>query len=292
VLIGRPIANTQFYIVDKELEPVPIGVAGELLIGGDGLSRGYLNRPELTAERFVENPFSDSGSRVYRTGDLARFRQDGGIEFLGRLDFQVKVRGYRIELGEIESVLTQHAGAKDAVAVAREDRDGDSRLVAYYIPKADRLLKSSDLGKILREKLPEYMIPSCFVELEAFPLTPNGKINRKALPALSVEAGAPDRVAIAPKTPTEEMVLGIFRSVLHRADCGVSDNFFDLGGHSLMAARLMSRLRTESGVDLPLRDLFARPTVAGLAEAIDALQWLQKSGTTTNSENIRDEFVL
>ena len=291
VLIGPPIANTQLYIVDKELEPVPIGVAGELLIGGHGLSRGYLNRPELIAERFIENPFSGSG-RVYRTGDLARFRSDGGIEFLGRLDFQVKVRGFRIELGEIEQVLTQHAGAKDAVAITWKDRDGETQLVAYYIPAVDRPLKARDLGRILREKLPDYMIPSCFVEMEAFPLTPNGKIDRKALPAPSMEDGAPDEVAAPPQTPTEEMVLDVFRAALGRTDFGVSDNFFDLGGHSLLAARLMARLRSVSGVDIPLRDLFARPTVAGLAEAVDAFRWVQNSSMPSDVTGVREEIVL
>jgi amino acid adenylation domain-containing protein len=292
VLIGLPIANTQFYIVDKELEPVPIGVAGELLIGGDGLSRGYLNRPELTAQRFIENPFSGSGSRVYRTGDLARFRSDGGIEFLGRLDFQVKVRGYRIELGEIEYVLTQHAGAKDAVAMTWEDQDGDKRLVAYYIPAADWPLKARDLGKMLREKLPDYMIPSYFVEMETFPLTPNGKIDRKALPTPSVGDGSSRGVAVAPQTPTEEMVLAVFHAVLDRTDFGVFDNFFDLGGHSLMAARIMFQLRVASGCDLPLRVLFERQTVSGLAEAIDGLAWLATSRQERAADDNRVEIVL
>jgi hypothetical protein len=173
-----------------------------------------------------------------------------------------------------------------------EDQDGDNRLVAYYIPAADRPLKALDLGKILREKLPDYMIPSCFVEMEAFPLTPNGKIDRKALPAPTVGDEPPPGIAATPQTPTEQMVLGIFRTVLDRGDFGVFDSFFDLGGHSLMAARLVSRLRTATGVDLPQRDLFARPTVAGLAEAIDGLQWLQKSNAPTDLAGIREEIVL
>jgi acyl carrier protein len=229
---------------------------------------------------------------LYRTGDLARWRSDGTLEHLGRLDFQVKLRGFRIELGEIETAIMQHPAVREVAVNAREDAPGDKRLIAYIVAENAPARLADELLTRLRAAMPEYMVPSQFVMLEALPRTHNGKLDRKALPAPSDENGSPSRVAVGPKTPTEELVLGIFRSVLDREDFGVTDNFFDLGGHSLMAARLMSRLRTESGVDLPLRDLFARPTVAGLAEAIDALQWLQKSRTPTNNDAVREEFVL
>jgi acyl-coenzyme A synthetase/AMP-(fatty) acid ligase/acyl carrier protein len=293
ITIGKPIANTTVRILDKSKNLCPIGVPGELCIGGDGVALGYWNRPELTADRFIPDPYSKiPGIRLYRTGDLARWRSDGTLEHLGRLDFQVKLRGFRIELGEIESGVAQHPAVREVAVIASEDTPGDKRLVAYIVaenPPADLVDK---LRAHLRAAMPEYMVPSQFVMLEALPRTPNGKLDRKALPAPSAEDGSVRAVAAAPRTPTEELVLGIFRSVLDREDFGVSDNFFDLGGHSLMAARLMSRLRSKSGVDLPLRDLFARPTVAGLAEAIDALQWLQKSEMPANGDGVREEFVV
>ena len=264
ITIGRPIDNTTMFIVDARMQLVPDGVPGELLIGGAGLARGYLARPELTAEKFVDF----RGSRVYRTGDVARWRRDGRIEVLGRADHQVKIRGFRIELGEIESVLAQHASVAEVVVVAREERAGDKRLVAYIVPH-DAAPSSSDLRAHLRTQLPDYMIPSAFVVLEQMPLTPNGKIDRRALPA-------PDAIAVetpvAPRTPEEQMLAGIWAEVLGVGSVGVADDFFALGGHSLLAAQLIARVSKAFGVEVPLRRLFDAPTVATFAEAVVAEQ--------------------
>jgi amino acid adenylation domain-containing protein len=268
ILIGRPIANTQLYIVDQHLEPVPLGVIGELLIGGDGVSRGYRNRPDLTAERFIETPFLDPGNRAYRTGDLARFHPDGRLELLGRLDHQVKLRGYRIELGEIEKVLSQHEAVKDAVVVTQEDQDGDKRLVAYCIPVTAGQLKSVQLGPFLQKQLPDYMLPSCFVEMEAFPLTPNGKIDRKALPKpenITLEAGSP---FVEPEGELELQLAEIWKRALRKPAIGANDNFFDLGGHSLLAAQVFAQMDRQIGVKLPLALLFQAPTIRQLAASV------------------------
>jgi amino acid adenylation domain-containing protein len=278
ITIGTPIANTTVRILDRQGNLCPVGVPGELCIGGAGVALGYWNRPDLTAERFIPDRFAvasegEVAARLYRTGDQARWRSDGTLEHLGRLDDQIKLRGFRIEAGEIEAGIAQHPAVREVAVIAREDAPGDKRLVAYLVvenPPADLL---DQLRALVRAASPEYMVPARFVRLEALPRTPNGKLDRKALPAPSEDALAPLGVAVAPRTPTEEMVLGVFRGVLERTDFGVFDNFFDLGGHSVMAARLMAKLRTASGLDLPLRHLFERPTVAGLAEAIDALAW-------------------
>jgi acyl-CoA synthetase (AMP-forming)/AMP-acid ligase II len=293
ITIGRPIANTTVRILDARRNLCPIGVPGELCLGGAGVALGYWNRPELTADRFIPDPFSATpGATLYRTGDRARWRGDGALEHLGRLDFQVKLRGFRIELGEIEAGIARHPAVREAVVIAREDVPGDRRLVAYLVAANPPAELVDQLRALLRAALPEYMVPAQFVMLKALPRTHNGKLDRKALPAPGAGDVAPRGVAVAPRTATEEMVLGVFRGVLDRADFGVLDNFFDLGGHSLMAARLMSRLRAASGVDLPLRDLFARPTAAGLAGAIEALQWLQKSQAPADSAGIREEIVF
>jgi len=268
VLIGRPIANTQLYIVDEHLEPVPLGVVGELLIAGDGLSTGYRKRPDLTAERFIETSFLDPGNRAYRTGDLARFHPDGRVELLGRLDHQVKVRGYRIELGEIEKVLSQHRAIKDAVVVTQEDQAGGISLVAYYIPVVSGRVKSGDLGKFLQRMLPDYMIPGCFVEMGAFPLTPNGKIDRKAFPkpeSIASKAGSP---FVEPEGELEQQLADIWKRALRKQNIGANDNFFDLGGHSLLAAQVFAQIDRQMGVKLPLALLFQAPTVRQLAESI------------------------
>jgi amino acid adenylation domain-containing protein len=257
VPIGRPLANTTFYVLDR-MHAVPSGAAGELCLGGDGLARGYLGRPELTAERFVPHPWGD-GERLYRTGDLVRRRPDGAVEFLGRLDHQVKIRGFRIEPGEIEAALALQPDVAACAVVVREDASGDRRLVAYVV--LDRPDSQPALASWLRERLPEFMIPSAFVVLDALPLTPNGKLDRKALPA--PEPAAQD--GTAPSTPAEELLAGIWAEVLGLARVGVHDNFFDLGGHSLLAMRVASRVRAVFGVELPLRRLFAAPTVAELA---------------------------
>jgi amino acid adenylation domain-containing protein len=276
ISIGRPIANTQIYILDSHLEPVPVGVHGELYIGGDGLARGYLNRPELTAELFVRNPFSDlPDSRLYRTGDRARYLTDGNIEFLGRVDNQVKIRGHRIELGEIEAALNQYPGVKDSVVVARErDSSSERELVGYLVPSEPAT--SSDLRNFLREKLPDYMVPSIFVPLEALPLTPNGKIDLYALPTPDGTRQKIDQGYVAPRTEIEELIAQVWREVLKLETVGVYDNFFELGGHSLVATRVAARLRTNFSIDLPLRKLFELPTVADLAEHIDFLRRHQR----------------
>jgi amino acid adenylation domain-containing protein/non-ribosomal peptide synthase protein (TIGR01720 family) len=262
--IGRPIANTQLYILDRHREPVPIGVVGELYIGGHGVARGYWNQATLTAEKFVPDPFNrEPGARLYRTGDLARYLSDGNIEFLGRIDNQVKVRGYRIELGEIESTLSQHPAIRESVVLAREDSPGDKRLVAYVAvtdPAADL---PDQLRAHLRERLPEYMVPAAFVSLEQLPLTPNGKVDRKALPAPEY-AGAE---YVAPRNATEEKLAAIWAKVLKRERVGVNDNFFELGGHSLLAVTLIERMR-RAGLNADVRALFTTPTLAELAAAV------------------------
>jgi surfactin family lipopeptide synthetase A len=269
VPIGRPIANTQLYILDPVLQPVPIGIPGELYIGGDGLARGYLNRPDLTAEKFIPNPFgSEPGARLYKTGDLARHRPDGNLEFLGRLDHQVKLRGFRIELGEIEAVLGGHPAVREAVVVVREDVPGDMRLVAFVVSDQEPAPASRELRAFLQAKLPDYMIPSVFIRLDILPLTPNGKVDRRALPAPDQARPAPEDAFVAPRTPVEEGLARIWAQVLGLEQVGIHDNFFELGGHSLLAMRVISRLRDTFHMELPLRSLFEAPTVAGLALTI------------------------
>jgi amino acid adenylation domain-containing protein len=269
VPIGRPITNTQLYILDGFKQPVPVGVPGELYIGGVGVARGYLNRPELTAERFVSDPFSRSfGARLYRTGDRVRYLPDGNIEYLGRMDHQVKIRGFRIELGEIESVLAGHPGVREAVVVAREDAPGDKRLVAYLTAKAGEPPNVSELRSLLQTKLPEYMVPSAFVTLDRFPLTPNGKLDRKALPMPDLARPELEKAFVAPRTPIERVLADIWGEVLGLKQIGVHDNFFELGGHSLLATQVISRVRQAFEVDLPLRSLFESPTVEGMASSL------------------------
>jgi len=269
VPIGRPLANTAVHLLDRRLQPVPVGVAGELYIGGVGVARGYLGRRELTAERFVPDPFSASpGARLYRTGDLARHLPDGRVAYLGRTDFQVKVRGFRIELGEIEAALSRHPAVAQAVAAVHEATAGNPQLVAFYVPAEGRAASVGNLRAALREELPDYMIPSLFVTLPALPLTPNGKVDRKALPA--PEGGRPDlgREYVAPEGEVQEKLAAIWTEVLRVDRVGARDNFFELGGHSLMATQVLSRVQGTFGVELALRVLFDNPTVAGLAEAI------------------------
>ena len=288
VPIGKPFANTQLYILDRHMQPVPVRVPGELYIGGAGLARGYLNRPDLTAERFIPNPFSDEpGARLYKTGDLACYLPDGNIEFLGRLDSQVKIRGFRIETGEIESTLGRHSAVRNAVVLAREDRprENDSvqdqksrieniksgkRLVAYVVNRGP--VQLTELRDFLKSKLPDYMVPSSFIFLDALPLTPNGKVDHKALPTPDESRPRLEEGFVAPRTPVEEIIGEIWAEVLKVDQVGVLDNFFELGGHSLLATQVMSRLRKVFQVDLPLRGLFEAPTVAGLAERIEALR--------------------
>jgi amino acid adenylation domain-containing protein len=261
VPIGHPIANTRMYVLDRFDQPVPTGVPGELHIGGANLARGYLNRPELTAERFVDDPFVP-GERIYRTGDLARFRADGAIEYLGRLDHQVKLRGFRIELGEIESVLAQHDDVREALVLATEHAPGDTRLVAYVSPAAD----PATLSAYARERLPEYMVPAAIVGLERFPLTPNGKVDRAALPAPSY--GGTDVEPVAPGTSLERTIAEQWCAVLGVERVGVNENFFDLGGHSLLMAEVRNRLAS-LGYELSMVELFQNPTVGSLADHLN-----------------------
>jgi len=269
VPIGRPVANTQIYILDSTLQPTPIGVPGELHIGGIQLARGYLNRPDLTAEKFISDPFGDDpGARLYKTGDLARFRPDGNIEYLGRTDFQVKLRGLRIELGEIETVLEKCGGVRQAVVAVREDAPGDRRLVAYLIAGSGKELRPDDLQRELKEWLPEYMVPSRFVFMDRFPMTTSGKVDRKALPAPPLERTDHDE-RVAPQNETESKLASLFAQVLGLPSVGRTDNFFDLGGHSLLAARLLVRLHQETGQQIPLSAMFHGATVESLAKLIE-----------------------
>ncbi|BAZ20878.1 amino acid adenylation domain-containing protein [Kalymmatonema gypsitolerans NIES-4073] len=268
VFIGQAIANTQFYILDTNLQPVPVGVAGELHIGGDGLARGYLNRPELTAEKFIPDPFGEAGSRLYKTGDLVRYKTDGNIEYIGRIDYQVKVRGFRIELPEIEALLSQHPTVQQAVVIAKEIA-GDKRLVAYLVPQAEAAPATGELRSFLKQQLPEYMVPSYFVVLESLPLTPNGKVDRKALPDpehTRVEAEA----YVAPRNEIERLLSSVWQEVLNLEKVGVNDNFFELGGHSLLVIQVHSKLNNNKllGInrDISVVDLFKYPTISTLAQ--------------------------
>jgi amino acid adenylation domain-containing protein len=264
--IGVPVANTQCYVLDGRGEPSPVGVPGELYLGGVSLARGYLGRPDLTAERFLPDPFCrSSGGRLYRTGDRVRWLTDGTLEFLGRVDDQVKVRGFRIEPGEVESVLERHAGVREAVVVVREDAPGEKRLVGYVVLAEGAEVSPAELRAYLKASLPEYLVPGAIVVLERLPLTPSGKVARRALPV--PEAGGDRESYVAPRTPAEEMLAGIWAEVLRAERVGAEDDFFGLGGHSLLATRVVSRVRQAFGVELPLRALFEAPTVAGWRRA-------------------------
>jgi amino acid adenylation domain-containing protein len=273
VPIGKPIANTVVYILDGNLKPVPIGVPGEICIGGAGVAAGYLNQPQQTAERFIPNPYSPQISEnLYRTGDLARFLHDGNIEFLGRIDHQLKIRGFRVEPAEIESVLRKHPGVQQGLVMAREDQPGDKRLVAYVVPALGAAPTSEALRHFLAAQLPDYMIPSAFVMLDSLPLTPNGKIDRRALPAPEQARLSGDREVVAARNPIEEKLIAIWSDVLGVEPIGVCDNFFELGGHSLLATQVIARVRSAFQIQVPLRSLFETPTIAGLAEVIAQLQ--------------------
>jgi len=268
--IGRAIDNTQVYILDERLEPVPIGVVGELHIGGVGLARGYRNRPDLTKERFIPNPFtSDPGSRLYKTGDLGRFLPDGQIMFVGRADEQIKIRSFRIEPNEVVNVLNRHPMIGASCVIARETTPGDSRLIAYLVLNPKARLTRRTLQEFLQTQLPDYMIPGVFVLLEALPLTPNGKIDAAALPKPSSENSLGDAGFVAPRNPVEVRLAKIMAELLGMEEIGVDDNFFLLGGHSLLGTQVIARVRESFGVDVALRTLFDSPTVAKLGEEIE-----------------------
>jgi amino acid adenylation domain-containing protein len=269
VLVGRPIGNTQIYILDSQRQPVPIGVHGEICIAGAGVARGYFHRPELTEEKFVADPFR-RGQHLYRTGDLGRFRPDGVIECLGRSDHQVKLRGFRIELGEIESVLMQCPGIRQAVVDVRQSQSGDKRLLAYLVAE-DGSVNIADLRQQLSSKLPDYMIPSAFLRLDALPLSPNGKLNRNALPDPGDTRLETTHTFVAPVTPVQIAVAEIFSQVLEIQRVGLGDNFFELGGHSLLATRAVSRLRDRFQIEVTPRLLFEFPGVDALADRISDL---------------------
>jgi amino acid adenylation domain-containing protein len=294
--IGQPLSNTEVWVLDQQSRMVPVGVPGELCIGGDGLARGYIRRPELTAEKFVPHPYSrNAGARLYRTGDLVRYREDGNIEFLKRMDQQVKVRGFRVELGEIESTLNQYRAVMESIVVDRKDSSGDIRLIAYFVPEDGVEPTSLELLTFLQEKLPSYMLPSAFMAIKEIPLTPNGKVDRRALPA-------PEQIEvstagfIAPRTEMEQLVAEIWCEILGITQVGADSNFFDLGGHSLLATRVMNRIRERCGVELPLRVLFEFPTVVSLAAKLDDARPKETElsrilDILVNMENISEEEV-
>jgi len=268
VPIGRPVANTQLYILDSQLQLVPVGVAGELHIGGVQVARGYLNRPELTAEKFIANPFDKSSlNPLYKTGDLARYLPDGNIEYLGRIDSQVKIRGFRIEQGEIEAALLQHPQVLETAVIARAEKSGEKRLVAYVVATPDKPAPSS-LRRFLKQKLPEYMIPAAFVILESLPVTANGKLNRRALPAPDLSSFTGESQFVAPRDDLEQQLAQIWSEVLNLNPVGVRDNFFELGGHSLLALNLMAKIQKLFSKSLPLATLFASPTIEDLANEL------------------------
>jgi len=293
--IGRPIANTQIYILDSRLQPVPIGVPGELHIGGICLARGYVGHPDLTAEKFIPDPFGvEAGALLYKTGDLARYLPDGDIEFLGRIDDQVKIRGFRIELGEIESVLAQNPALRQVVVVVHQDSPGEKRLVAYVVPHAEQTLTTTDLLSLLKSKLPEYMLPSTFVFLDALPLTPNGKVDRRALPEPGAERAELKEAYVAPRTAVQKKLADIWTEVLKLERLGIHDNFFDIGGHSLKATQVMSRVRAVFEMDVPLRTLFEKPTVEELAVVVTERRAERVAGEEVSSilaevESLSDE---
>jgi acyl-coenzyme A synthetase/AMP-(fatty) acid ligase/acyl carrier protein len=269
--IGKPLPNVQAYVLDQHLEAVPPGVAGELYIGGKNVARGYLNRAGLTAEKFIPDPFSRSaGARLYSTGDIVRYLADGQLEFLGRKDQQVKVRGFRVELGEIETVLREHEGVRAAVLTAYADTHGDTHLAAYIVPAGEQAPTRSELHAFLRDKLPEYMVPHLYHFLDRLPLTPQGKVDRRALPRSEGAERELDVAFVGPRNAVEEVLCEIVAEVLRVERVGVNDNFFDLGGHSLLATQLVSRVRKDFQPDLPLRKIFEAPTVAALAALLVA----------------------
>ena len=270
--IGRPIANTEVYVLDSHLQLVPIGVIGDLYIGGKNLARGYANRPDLTKEKFIPHPFK-SGERLYYTGDKASYLSDGNLQFHGRIDDQVKIRGFRIELGEIEAVLQAHSSVKEAVVLVREDNQGDKRLVAYVVGEGS----VHEWREHLQTHLPNYMVPTNFIEMEVLPLTPNGKLDLKALPILSEQSA---ENTVYPRTPLEELIASVWRQVLGIKEIGVQDSFFELGGHSLLATQVVSRLQEVFQIKLPVRELFEYSTVEALSKRIDQLR---KGAKTRNS---------
>jgi len=272
VPIGRPLGNARAYILDRWMKPVPVRVTGELYLGGPGVARGYLGRPDVTAERFVPDPFSrQAGARLYRTGDLARYLPDGVIEFLGRVDNQVKIRGFRVELGEVEAALNSHPAVEEAIVLAREDTPGDRRLVAYIVAGSEGEPSIIELRRYLEERLAGYMVPSAWVMLDALPLTTSGKVDHRAL-AAPEQVRSVSEAYVAPSNAMEEALAGIWQEVLGLERIGVHDSFFELGGHSLIATQIIARIEDSLHLELPLRKLFETPTIAEIAVALSEIQ--------------------
>jgi acyl carrier protein len=271
VPIGYPVANTRLYVLDAGMLPVPVGVSGDLYVGGVPVGRGYLSEPARTAEAFVPDPFAqEEGARLYRTGDLARYQADGALEFVGRSDYQVKLRGYRIELHEIEAALNRHPVVRESAVLLREDAPGNQFLAAYIVPLHEGMISARQLQSTLREQLPEYMIPPSIVFLQSFPLTANGKLDRRALP--QPDADQSEEEFVAPRNATEERLVEIWCAVLEHEHISVTANFFVVGGHSLLATQVLARIRDVFQVELPVRALFKSPTIAGIAAAIERMQ--------------------
>jgi thioesterase domain-containing protein len=296
VSIGRPLSNGRVYVLDSELNPVGVGVSGEIYIAGAGVARGYLKREDMTAEKFLANPYSaEPGGRMYRTGDLGRYLENGNVEFLGRRDHQVKIRGFRIELGEIEARLAEHPAVREAVVLASEDAAGEKRLVAYVVPERESKESSNGSGRVelqmseLREhllgKLPEYMVPTAYVQLKRIPLTPNGKLDRKSLP--EPDKDIREQEYVGPRNATEETLCRLWQEVLRRERVGIHDNFFNIGGHSLLAVQVISRIRQAFTAEMPLSVLFAAPTVARMAEHFAAVNEPGRSQSSPVLVNIQ-----
>ncbi|NEO28500.1 MAG: non-ribosomal peptide synthetase [Kamptonema sp. SIO4C4] len=284
--IGKPVANTKTYILDPHLNLVPIGVPGELCIGGIGLARGYLNRPDLTNAVFIRDPFSTTPARLYKTGDLARYRTDGTIEFLGRIDRQVKIRGFRIEPEEIEAVLTQHSNVQNAVVIVQEERPSDTQLIAYIVPQPEQAIAIEELRRFLETKFPKYMIPTAFIRLSALPITPNGKIDRSALPTPNLSRSPSETALVSPRTPTETRLTQIFSQVLKIDSVSIDDDFFELGGNSLLAIQLTTKLFQTFEVELTVVEIFKTSTVATLAANLDKMQTLKQFEGSDEREEI------
>jgi hypothetical protein len=268
VPIGRPKANVKIHLLDGHLMAAPVGVSGELHIGGTALMRGYHNRPDLTAEKMIPNPYGTRSERLYKSGDLARYREDGEIEFLGRIDTQIKIRGFRVELGEIEAALARHPAIREAVVISREDKPGQQRLVAYFVTAAGHTVSAKELRSALRESLPDYMIPAVFVPLDALPLHPNSKLNRKALPAPEEAPLESDTPYEAPRSPLEKLLADIWMEVLALDKVGVRDDFFEVGGQSILATQFIARVQQVLPGTVTLQAIFEAPTIAGLADLI------------------------